>query len=282
MSFKIYVDVLFIINLISDYILLSVTAFLLKKHPRPWRKGIAAAVGAFFAAVLFFLPIGIGFLIPSVVAVSCIMVALTFGTRKIAPLLRAVFSFYLVSFAGAGAMFGVFYLQNTSFALRGGILYADINAYMLLVAFLLAIAVIHFACSFIKKATIKSKYLYDVTLRKDGKSVTERALYDTGNFLTDPLSQRSVLLAEWSTVSTLFGTDTLAEAISASPGEFLYIPCRGIGGNTGIFAFCPDEIVSGELSFHNSAYVGISETPLDGDGSFKMILPNTVSITERM
>ena len=129
---------------------------------------------------------------------------------------------------------------------------------------------------------IKSRYLYDVTIVKDGKSVTEQALFDTGNFLTDPLSQRSVLVAEWDSISALFHAESLAEAISETPGEFLYIPCRGISGNTGLFAFCPDEIVSAEISLNDAAFVGISETPLDGDGNYRMILPNTASIAERM
>lgn len=285
MTLKIYVDVLFIINFIMDYILLSVTSFFIKQPSVLYKKFVAAGIGALFASVVFFLPIETLYMIPLSVLVSLVMVSCTFGIRKGIVLFRHLATFYAISFVGAGASFTALFFGNkyigTSYAIKKGIVYADLPAYTIFAAFLCAIAIMYFACGYIKKVRIKSRYLYDVTIKKDGKSVTEQALFDTGNFLSEPLSQRSVLIAEWDAISTLFGTDTLAEAIAKTPGEFLYIPLKSVNGKTGVFAFCPDEIISGEVMLHESAYVGISETPLDTDGSYRMILPNTASIVER-
>lgn len=286
MVWKIYIDVLFIINFITDYLLLAVTALFIRQKTGILRKLLAAALGALFGCVAFFLPVGSLYMIPLSILAATGMVAAAFGIKKGAALFRHTAVFLVISFAGAGAGFALLSLGNKyrgiSYAIKGGTFYADIPAYALLAAFLLALGVVHFACGHIKKVRIKSRYLYDVTIVKDGKSITEQALFDTGNFLTDPVSQRSVLIAEWDFVSELFHADTLAEAVAEAPGEFLYIPCRGIGGNTGIFAFCPDKITSTEISLHDAAFVGISETPLDSDGNYRMILPNTASVTERM
>lgn len=286
MVFRIYVDVLFIINFIADYLLLSATALFIKKRAKMSRKIMAACVGAMFGCVVFFLPTGPFWAFPLSACIAPIMVAITFGAKKGTAFFRRTAVFFLVSFAGAGAGFALLSLGNKysgiSYFIKGGMFYAGINAYLLLAIFLFALGIVHFSCGYIKKMRIKSRYLYDVTIVKDGRSVTEQALFDTGNFLTDPLSQRSVLVAEWDSVSDLFHAESLAEAIAEAPGEFLYIPCRGISGNTGLFAFCPDEIVSPEIFLNDAAFVGISETPLDGDGNYRMILPNTASITERM
>lgn len=286
MVLKIYVDVLFIINFIADYLLLSATSFFIKKKTRLSRKLLAACAGALFGCIIFFLPTGYLFTFPLTLCIAPMMVAIAFGAKKGTAFFRRTAVFFFVSFAGAGGAFSLLSFGNRyggiSYLIKGGVLYAGINAYLLLTAFLLALGIVHFACGYIKKMRVKSRYLYDVTIIKDGKSVTEQALFDTGNFLTDPLSQRSVLVAEWNSVSALFSAETLAEAVSKAPGEFLYIPCRGIGGNAGLFAFCPDEIISPDISLNDAAFVGISENPLDGDGNYRMILPNTASIVERM
>jgi len=279
---KIYADVLFIINLISDYLLLCATAFVLKKRISSKRKMLAAAMGALFASVIFFLPLGVVFLLPMTLFVSVLMVATVFGIRKGAFLAKAVCSFYLISFAASGAMFGFCYLKNTTFTVKSGILYADIPAYGALTVFLISVTVVHVSCGFVRKAKLRSRYLYDITILKDGKSVTDKALYDTGNFLTDPLTQKSVLIAEWAAVSALFDAETAAEAVAKHPGEFIYIPLKTVSGSTGIFAFCPDEIRVDEISMNDSAYVGISDKPLDNDGYYRMILPCSASIAERM
>ena len=279
---KIYVDVLFFINLISDYLLLSATAFLLKIRASVRKKMVASVLGALFASIVFFLPLGAVSLFPATIGMSVLMIAFVFGFRRGMFLAKAICSFYLISFAASGAMFGFCYLKNTPFALKSGILYADIPIYGALTLFLFALTILHFSCGFIRKARIRSRYLYDITIIKDGKSVKNKALLDTGNFLTDPMTQKSVLIAEWDVVSALFDAETPAEAVAKHPGEFIYIPLKTISGNTGIFAFCPDEIRSAEISMNDSAYVGISEKPLDSDGYYRMILPCSASLTERM
>ena len=44
-----------------------------------------------------------------------------------------------------------------------------------------------------------------------------------------------------------------------------------------MYAFCPDKITSDEIDFKEPMLVAITETPLDKDGSYKMLLPNDVT-----
>ncbi len=289
MTVKVYVDVLFIINFIIDYILLSITSLFVKKRPSIVKTCLASALGAVYAAFVFFIPLGTFFIFTLSALTSLFMVIITYGVRNAAFLFKNIAVFYLVSFVTSGVGFAVLFLGNRygkiNFAVNAGVFYADINAYTMLAIFVVSVTVIHLAVGYVKKQRIKAQFLYNVTIEKNGKSVTDTALFDTGNFLRDPISQNSVLVAEWQTVSVFFSDGTLSECVAKHPGEFLYIPCHGINGNAGLFAFRPDKIISDEITLSDSVFVGISETPLDKEGGYRMILPNDstcINRTERM
>lgn len=289
MTVKVYVDILFIINFITDYILLSITSLFIKKKQSVVKACLASVFGAVYATFIFFMPLGIVFVYLFSAAVSVVMVAITYGVKNVAFLLKNLAVFYLVSFVLSGTAFAVVFLEgrygNINFVINSGILYADINAYTVLTVFTVSLTTIHLSAGYIKKQRIKSSYLYNITIEKNGKSITDTALFDTGNFLRDPVSQCGVLIAEWQTVSILFTDSNLAECVARRPGEFTYIPCRGIGGNIGLFAFKPDRIYSDEIALSNFVFIGITEKPLDKDGSYRMILPNDsqfLNRTERM
>ncbi len=285
MTVKVYVDVLFIINFIIDYILLSITSLFVKKRPRIIRTCLASAFGAVYAAFVFFMPFGTLFIFTLSVLTSFCMVMITYGIKNAAFLLKNIAVFYLVSFVTSGAGFAVLFFGNkfgkVNFAVNAGIFYADINAYAMLAIFVVSVTVIHLSAGYIKKQHIKSQFLYNITIEKNGKSVTDTALFDTGNFLRDPISQNSVVIAEWQTVSALFSGGRLSECVAKLPEEFIYIPCHGINGNAGLFAFRPDKIISDEITLSDSVFVGITETPLDREGGYRMILPNDFQISNR-
>jgi|GEM_PF-3146364 len=282
MEVKIFVDVLFIINFIIDYILLSITSFFAKKSPSIFKMCLAASVGALFSATVFFTKINPVFSFFCTVLVAFIMIFIAFGTKKVKTLLRDVSIFYLVVISASGVGFALIFSGNSgTFAVNNGVFYANIDAYTLLLIFVVSVTLIHTATGYIKKQKIKSSYLYNVTIEKNGRTVNDTALFDSGNFLTDPISQKSVIIAEWQTVRPLFAESKITETIVNHPEEFLYIGCRGLGDVCGLYAFKPDSVSSDEIDFREQILVAITETSLDKEGTYRMILPNTSGIQNR-
>lgn len=280
MEVKVYVDVLFIINFIIDYILLSVTSFFIKKTPKIPRMCISSCVGALYASCAFFMPAGFILSLIFSMAVAILMVALSFGVKKTTLLLKNTAVFYLVSAVTAGVGFSLVFTGNAgqSYAINNGIFYADIDAYTMLFIFVVSVITIHTATGYIKKQKIKSHYLYNVTIEKNGRKICDTALFDSGNFLCDPITQKSVIVAEWQSVSALFDESEVTEAIVSHPEDFVYIGCHGIDGASGMYAFCADSISSDEMDFCDSALIAVTQNPLDTEGSYRMLLPNTVTI----
>lgn len=279
MEVKIFVDVLFIINFIIDYILLSVTAFFAKKMPSVFKMCLSSSVGALFSAVMFFMPQNSLVTLFVSVTVAFLMVFLAFGTKRASTLIKNTATFFLISATLSGVGFSVVFSGKLSqTAVNNGIFYADINAYTLLLVFVISVFIIHTTTGYIKKQKIKSQYIYNITIEKNGRSVSDTALFDTANFIRDPISQKSVLIAEWQSVSPLFEENAVTDAIVNNPKDFLYIACSGIGGNTGMYAFSPDKVTSAEISFFEPVLVAITEMSLDKDGDYRIILPNSAKI----
>ena len=279
MEVKIYVDVLFIINFIIDYILLSVTSFFAKKSPSLFKMCLSSVIGALFSSAMFFAPENSLFSFFSSLTVAFLMVFFAFGTNKAFVLIKDTAIFYLVSAVVSGIGFSfVFSGKISQSAINNGIFYTDINAYTLLLVFVISVFLIHTSTGYIKKQKIKSSYIYNVTIERNGRSVCDSALFDTANFMRDPISQKSVIIAEWQSVSSLFDENAITEAIVNNPKDFLYIALSGIGGSTGMYAFSPDKVTSSEICFFEPVLVAITEIPLDKDGSYRIILPNSVKI----
>lgn len=277
MNLKIYIDVLFIVNLIADFLLIQATAFFIKQKVPLTKTFFASLLGALYASVAFFLPGGTGIYLPLTFGVSLFMLLCAFGKRKLRLFLKSVAVFYVISFVLAGIGMGISFLAPVNVFVKGGIFYADVNVYQLLAAFLICVPLVHIVIGFVRNIRIKSNFLYRITIEKDGKSITATALLDSGNFLKDPISQISILVAEWKAVSPLFPEENFLDCIAACAGEFSYIPLKTVNGTGGMFVFRPDRVVSDEISFPEPVYIGITENALDKDGAFSIILPNFVA-----
>ena len=280
MEVKIYVDVLFIINFIIDYILLSVTAFFIKKTPKTPRICLGSLAGAVYASCVFFMPFGTFLLLIFSLISAVAMIAISFGIKKVSALLKNTATFCLISAVTAGVGFSFVFTGNTghNYAINNGIFYADINAYTMLFIFIFSVIIIHSATGFIKKQKTKSRFLYNVTIEKNGRSICDTALFDSGNFLRDPITQKSVIVAEWQSVAPLFDEHKVTETIVAHPEDFVYIACHGIENTSGMYAFTADKVFSDETDFPEPVFVAITQTPLDIDGTYRMLLPNTTQL----
>ncbi|MBR4890713.1 MAG: sigma-E processing peptidase SpoIIGA [Clostridia bacterium] len=278
MSVKIYADVLFIVNFIIDYILLSITSFFIKKDTHLHKMILASVFGAIYASFIFFISTGILFSFLLSITVSFVMIIIAYGRKSILALVKNISVFYLVSFVSGGVGIALLSLMNkilgVNYAVNSGVFYINIDAYTLLFIFVVSVITIHTSTGYIKKIRVKSQYLYTVTIEKNGKSVTDTAFFDTGNFLKDPVTQTSVIIAEWQTVAPLFDFKSIDECVALTPKEFVYIPCRNLVGSGGVFAFRPDKIDVDNMNISEPIYVGICNTSLDKDGDYRIILPN--------
>ncbi len=207
----VYVDSLFLLNLIVNYLLLLATGKLAAEWLRRWRLLAGAAAGALYAAAVFF-P-GMGFLLhpfcKGAVAVGMVLIAYG-GSRR---LLRLLLIFFGVSAAFGGGVLAIELFGGRGLTLENGIYYSMMDVKLLLVSAAACYLVLSLVFRRLGQHGGKRGELLPATIRLLGKSVQLTALVDTGNTLTDPMNGRPIMVAEGERLATLF-----------SPEEF---PARG-------------------------------------------------------
>ena len=264
----IYIDRLFILNLIIDYLILLGSARVCGLMLRRWRYFLAAVFGALFAAMSVIPGFGFLTLLPLKLAAGIIMAVIAFGKEE--RILRCTLVFFAVSSLFGGAVWAISVQSGASL---GSLVYTPVSMPVLVLSF----AIIYGALSLIFRRTVKNadRAVYDVRIEFSERSVQLRALSDSGNSLYDPMTGSAVMICSAASLAPLFPEQTEllkssdAAEIVAQPqlaGRLRLIPYSAVGTASGLLpAFRPDRLtVDGKL--RDDIVVAISPTDTCGDG----------------
>ncbi len=188
----VYVDLLFLLNLIANYLLLLGAGRMAGAALVRWRIALGAAAGALYA-VLIFLP-GLMWLSawPCRIACGVGMAAVAYGGE--ARLLRPTVLFFGASAGLAGAVLALELFGGFSLTLERGVFYSRVDLRLLLLVFV--------GCYFVLSLFFRrvgqrgGGELVELTVTFDGGSAALTALVDTGHSLADPADGRPVVVAE--------------------------------------------------------------------------------------
>lgn len=271
----IYLDSLFALNFIIDYLVLLAAGKICALPLRRGRMAFAAALGGVYAVLAVVL--SSLFALPTLKLVfGALLPLIAFGAGR--QYLRAVIAFFAVSAAFAGAVYAISGLGG---APLGSGSYIPVSLKMLLVSFALCYAAISLAFRYVGRQRRAAFHRVDVSL--GGKTAALTALEDTGNELLDPVSGEAVIVAWLGALSPLLSQSD-AEKLSSDPikaygdlaqseslsGKMRLVPYSCVGGSSVMVCLRPDSLaVDGKAS---RALVGISRTRLSGDGKYDALI----------
>ena len=198
----VYLDELFLLNFVVDYLLLLAAGRLCGEVLRRGWLALGAAVGAGYAAAAI-LP-GMGFLLHPLCKLAAAVLALLAGYGRSRRLLRVGLVFFAVSAAFGGGIFALELLGGQGLTLRNGILYSAMDLRLILLSAAGCYAAITLVLQRTARHTAARRELVPALLTLEGRRVALTALVDTGNTLTDPATGRPVMVAEGEKVSGLF------------------------------------------------------------------------------
>jgi len=242
---NIYLDYLFLINFITDYITLLCTAKL--SSVNIYRKHIitASIIGGLYAC--FCTIYSNHWINHPVIQLSCaiLLCVIAFHTQE--SIFRCTITFIFISsiFGGLLSPF-VLHTEYTNYLL--------INSKALLITF----AIVYFLLSHFYRQSRKqtSQAVYQVEITVHNKSIRLKALRDTGNELYDPISNLPILIVEQKQLEPLipelkeseFTKDVyeqfcILNTSSRLYGKFRLIPCQSISGKDVLLGFIPDHII---------------------------------------
>ena len=187
----VYLDSVFVLNGLMDYLLALCAARLAGVPLRRGRYVLAGVLGGAYAAAVF-LP-GLSFLaaVPAKLAAGALLALIAFGGEE--KLLRLTLLFFAVSCAMAGCVLGLGLLAGGGVPMAGGVFYTDVDARVLLIAAGAAYLVLTVVFRAAARHGVRGE-LVMVRLCLLGRVTAFKALCDTGNSLRDPVSGAPVLV----------------------------------------------------------------------------------------
>ena len=248
----VYIDLYFLVNFSMDLLCLMITASLLHRRVSRLRAILAAAVGGAYAAGALLLGFSgfWGFAMDALAAL--VLCAITFHTKKTSPwrTLKSVPILLLSSMTLGGVMTTLYNLLNQLHlpleSLQGDGLSVWIFA---LVTAVSGVATLH-GGHFRKQAQKADHVTLQVTLFQ--KSITLRAMVDSGNLLRDPVSGKNVIVADLNRLSPILPPALFHACRTGKTDAWLssheqaritrLIPASGATGNRLLIAIVPDAL----------------------------------------
>ena len=258
MYYELYVDVLFLVNFMMDYILLLIVRKMMKCTATHRRICIGAAVGSLLTCLVVILPIPYAIikLILFHVLVNTCMIRVGLKIKTIRSFLKAIIMLYIGSFLLGGIM-EVF---------RPYIRVGSLFLLIAIVGYYLVMAIWRFL-SYMQRW---NQCHYTVELYLGNKKYQIKGMIDTGNGLRDPISGTPVNILDRHTARTLFGEEHLKDV--------RYIPYQSIGKKAGVLPAVQFErmcILKDTECWVERPLIAISEETISKGGEYEMILnPN--------
>ena len=258
----IYLDVLIVSNWFIDYLLLSLTARLLRLPPRRVRMVLGALLGGVSACqMLLTVPTAVTLLLHILSAAFIILIAFPCHSAK--GFIRTTVVFFCLSALLSGLVTALWYLTDSEVILtQNGVVYFDISPLMLTVFATISYGIIRLYERLTKKRA-PSGLEYVLCIETDTGICECRALYDTGLQLREPFSGSPVIVASRKTVSTCLPTR------EAEVTRLRWIPYHTVSNEGLLPAFAPRKVTLRRLGQPKrditGVYIALSESLERGD-----------------
>lgn len=252
---RVYVEVVFINNLVSDALLMYATLLLRRKKVGKLRLTVAALIGAAVGTAYPLLPEWVQILVR--LALAPLMTLLFAGSHGIKDYITSLAVFCALTFALGGVVTGVNYLLG-----------ADIRGYLILgilsgaaLAMLIGIKVL------VRTRALAKRRVCTAKITVGGKEIAADALCDTGNALTDTVSGLPVMIVSERLAASVDGWHG-REKVGNIQG---FVELTTVSGTTSLPIVKVDDVCVGNRRC--AAYAALAERNFDG---YEVILQNTM------
>ncbi len=286
----IYLDIVLIENLCMNYIILFATGFIMKLKLHHIRLAISGLLGGAYAILTYIQVLPLFSTMGIKILLSVAMVYIAFMPKNVKAMLKQLVVFYLVSFAMGGCAFALLYfVKPEDIFMRNGVYIGTYPLKIALLGGIVGFVVMYIAFKVLKTKMSKKALIYDIEIKLEEKSVTLKAMLDTGNMLKDPITGIPVIVVEKSSLYEILPKNILDNVEKVIGGEwpedeesmkyrarFRMIPFRSIGKENGmLLGFKVDEVKVitdiNEIS-HNKMVVCIHQTKLTKANTYSALM----------
>lgn len=193
----IYIDIVFIENLIMNSIILYATSIMLKIKPKFIRVIISATIGSLYAIITYITDLSIYTSIISKMILAIVMVYVAFNPQNIKNMWKQILIFYFTSFVFGGvALYLIYFIKPQDVFIKNGIFVGEYVLKVIFLGAIMAFVIIKISIKFIKTKINTKDMFCKLKIKLNGKEIETKAMIDTGNLAKEPITNTPVIIVE--------------------------------------------------------------------------------------
>lgn len=288
----VYLDVIFIENILMNFIILFATGIALKVNMKQWRLITSSTIGAIYAIITYLSLIQIVTHFFMKILLSIAMIYLGFSPKNVKVMFKQLLMFYLISFIFGGCAFALLYfVKPQDVLMKNGVFVGQYPIKIALLSGIVGFIIIQIAFKFIKNKISKKNMFCLLKIFMKEKVLELKALIDSGNLLQDPITHIPVVVVEKDRLYKIFPSEILDnieniklggdsqydnQMINEFLSRFRVVPFSSIGKQNGLLlGIKVDKICvinSDEEEIETNAIIAIYEKSLSKNGAYSALI----------
>ena len=221
----IYLDVIFLENLILNFIILLAVGIETKTKIKFIKITLSSIVGSTYAVIAYMLNNSFFNGIFMKILLSVVMIYIAYETNNVKKLLKMILYFYLTSFAFGGGALALIYIVNTGkISIQNGIIQGNYTILTIMMGVIIAFILLIMAFRLIKGKISKKDFICNIEIKIEEKNISTKAMIDTGNLLKEPITNIPVVVVESNLLKNIIPNEILENIDSILGGDLSKIP----------------------------------------------------------
>ena len=221
----IYIDIIFIENIIMNVIILYATSIILKQKIKIIRLIISSAIGSIYSIVMYITKLTIYSSIVSKFILSVVMIYVAFIPNDLKKMFKQIIIFYLTSFVFGGVALNlIYFLRPENVSIKNGLFTGEYALKVIMLGAIMAFIIIKISIKIIKTKFNAKDMCCDIKLKINGKQIETKAMIDTGNLVKEPITNTPVVIVEESLLEGIIPKEILKNLENILRGNLENLP----------------------------------------------------------
>lgn len=221
----IYIDIIFLENLIMNSIILYATGIILKIKPKTIKVVISSAIGSIYAIITYVTEIEVYTSIILKAILAVIMVYVAFTPPNVKKMWKYIAIFYLTSFVFGGVtLYLIYYIRPQEVFIKNGIFVGKYILKVIMLGAIVAFIIIKISLKIIKTRISPKDMFCKITIKLNEKTIETKAMIDTGNLAKEPITNTPVVIVESTLLEDVLPSKILNNIENILGGDFSQIP----------------------------------------------------------
>lgn len=221
----IYIDIIFLENLIMNSIILYATGIILKIKPKTIKVLISSTIGSIYAIITYVTEIEVYTSIILKAILAVIMVYVAFTPPNVKKMWKYIAIFYLTSFVFGGVtLYLIYYIRPQEVFIKNGIFVGKYILKVIMLGAIVAFIIIKISLKIIKTRISPKDMFCKITIKLNEKTIETKAMIDTGNLAKEPITNTPVVIVESTLLEDVLPSKILNNIENILGGDFSQIP----------------------------------------------------------